>query len=158
MPDSVGMGSYENLRSFGIKRFQDLEAGPMRGPRARLYSSKLLQWMDYQYIQAMRQLIPSYENYFDESEYRPLMFTPDYNWQFQKPEPYKHYFYVFNNQIKSLPEDQLERIEALKTAIRNAIRLFREIETTILLDEDSDGSHLPTWGNVITAFQNEITK
>ena len=153
MPDSVAIGSYENLRSFGIKRFQDIEAGPMRGPRARLYSSKLLQWMDYQYIEAMRELVPSYEEYFDESEFKPLMFTADYNWQFQKPEPYKHYFFVFNNQIKSLPENQIERIEVLKSTIRNAIGLFRNIENNVLLDEDSDGSHLPTWFNVINAFQ-----
>jgi hypothetical protein len=130
----------------------------MRGPRARLYSSKLLQWVDYQYIQAMAQLMPAYESYFDESEYRPLMFTPDYNWQFQKPEPYKHYFFVFNNQVKSLPPTQLERIEMLKDTIRGAIRLFKEIENGVLLDEDSDGSHLPTWFNVINAFQKEITK
>ena len=66
MPNSVTIGSYENLRSFGIKRFQDLENGPMRAPRARLYSSQLLQWIDYQYIEAMRELIPGYEKYFDD--------------------------------------------------------------------------------------------
>jgi hypothetical protein len=157
MPDSVSIGSYENLRSFGIKRFQDVESGPMRGPRARLYSSKLLQWVDYLYIQAMSQLLPEYEDYFDESEYRPLMFTPDYNWQFQKPEPYKHYFYIFDNQVKSLPENQVERMEYLKDAIKKAISLFKAIENRVLLDEDSDGSHLPTWYNVINAFQQEIT-
>ena len=157
MPDSVTIGSYENLRSFGIKRFQDLENGPMRAPRARLYSSKLLQWLDYQYVEAMRELIPGYENYFDYSEYRPLMFKPEYNWQFQKPEPYKHYFYVFNTQIKNLPLKQGERIEALKSFIRNAINLFKNIENEVLLDDDSNGSHLPNWFNVINAFQKGIT-
>jgi hypothetical protein len=157
MPDSVSIGSYENLRSFGIKRFQDLENGPMRAPRARLYSSLLLQWIDYQYIDAMSKLINKYENYFDDSEYKPLMFKPDYNWQFMKPEPYKHYFYVFNNQIKALPETQLERIESLKANIRQSMNLFRRIEETVLLDDDSNGSHLPNWFNVINAFQRELT-
>jgi hypothetical protein len=157
LPDSVTIGSYENLRSFGIKRFQDIENGPMRAPRARLYSSKLLQWLDYQYIGAMRKLIPEYEHYFDESEFRPLMFTPDYNWQFQKPEPYKHYFYVFSNQIKGLPDAQNDRIEAIKVIIRNAVNYFHNIENEVLLDDDSNGSHLPTWFNVIKAFQKEIT-
>lgn len=158
MPDSVSIGSYENLRSFGIKRFQDLENGPMRGPRARLYSSQLFQWMDYQYIDAMSKLVEHYENYFDESEYRPLMFTPDYNWQFQKPEPYKHYFYVFNRQIKSLPVSQGDRMETIKAQIKKALSLFRTIEESVLLDEDSDGSHLPTWFNVINAFKKEVSK
>lgn len=157
MPDSVSIGSYENLRSFGIKRFQDLENGPMRAPRARLYSSVLLQWIDYQYIDAMSKLIANYENYFDDSEYKPLMFKPDYNWQFMKPEPYKHYFYVFNNQIKALPETQLERIESLKANIKQSVNLFRRIEETVLLDDDSNGSHLPNWFNVINAFQKELS-
>ncbi|MCA4894461.1 MAG: hypothetical protein ING84_05580 [Cytophagales bacterium] len=156
MPDSVTIGSYENLRSFGIKRFQDLENGPMRAPRARLYSSKLLQWLDYQYVEAMRSLIPNYEDFFDESEFRPLMFKPEYNWQFQKPEPYKHYFYVFDRQVKALPNGQPDRIESLKGSIRNAVNLFRIIENEVLLDDDSNGSHLPTWFNVINAFQKEI--
>ncbi|OJV36612.1 MAG: hypothetical protein BGO33_10785 [Bacteroidia bacterium 43-41] len=157
MPDSVSIGSYENLRSFGIKRFRDLENGPMRAPRARLYSSLLLQWIDYQYIDAMSKLIDNYENYFDDSEYKPLMFKPDYNWQFMKPEPYKHYFCVFNNQIKALPQTQLERIESLKTNIRQSMNLFRKIEETVLLDDDSNGSHLPNWFNVINAFQKELS-
>ena len=156
MPDSVTVGSYENLRSFGIKRFQDLENGPMRAPRARLYSSKLLQWLDYQYVEAMRTLISGYEDYFDESEFRPLMFKPDYNWQFQKSEPYKHYFYVFDRQVKGLPSGQGDRIEILKGNIRNAVNLFRTIENEVLLDDDSNGTHLPTWFNVINAYQKEI--
>lgn len=158
MPDSVSIGSFENLRSFGIKRFQDLENGPMRGPRARLYSSCLLQWVDYQYIGAFKRLIPGFENFFDESEFKPLMFKPEFNWHFLKSEPYKHYFYVFNRQIKGLPKSQIDRIENIKAQIKNALALFKKIEESVLLDEDSDGSHLPTWFNVINAFQKELLK
>ena len=158
MPDSVTIGSYENLRSFGIKRFQDMEKSQMRAPNARLYSSYLLQWVDYEYIQAMKKLMPDYANYFDDSEYRPLMFTPEFKWHFAKSEPYKHYFYVFDRQIKSLPSTQEGRIEELKCKIKNALTLFKKIENEVLLDENSDGSHLPTWFNVINAFQKELTK
>lgn len=157
MPDSVSIGSFENLRSFGIKRFQDLENGPMRGPRARLYSSCLLQWIDYQYIGAIKRLIPGYEKYFDTSEFQPLMFQPEFNWHFLKSEPYRHYFYVFDRQVKNLPSTQIDRMEAIKGQIKNALSMFRTIEESVLLDEDSDGSHLPTWFNVINAFQKEIT-
>jgi len=157
MPDSVSIGSYENLRSFGIKRFQDMEKSPMRAPNARLYSTQLLQWVDYEYIQAMKVLMPDYEHYFDNSEFKPLMFKPEFKWHFAKPEPYKHYFYVFDKQIKSLPNIQENRIEELKLTIKNALKLFKEIETKVLLDDDSNGSHLPTWFNVINAFQNELT-
>lgn len=158
MPDSVSMGSYENLRSFAIKRFMESENTAMRSPSPRLYSSHLLQWVDYVYIQAMRRLIPDYEEIFDNSEFKPLMFTPDFKWHFAKPELYKHYFFVFNQQVRSLPSDQNERIDSLKRKVNGAISLFKEIEDKILLDDDSNGSHLPTWYNVINAFQKEIVK
>jgi len=157
MPDSISIGSYENLRSFGIRRFQDREKSPMRSPNARLYSSKLLQWIDYGYIQSMKSLVDNYSEYFDESSYNPLTnFEPSYNWQFKKTEPYKHYFYVFDKQIKALPDQQDERIDELKTSIKKALDLFKRIENDVLLDENSDGSHLPTWYNVISAFNKEI--
>lgn len=157
MPDSISIGSYENLRSFGIKRFSEQDSSPMRSPNARLYSSKLLQWIDYRYIQPMKSLIDDYKKYFDESIYNPLTnFEPEYNWQFKKTEPYKHYFYIFNNQIKNLPESQTERIDNIKSTIKTAISMFREIEDNVLLDDNSDGSHLPTWFNVINAFKKEI--
>lgn len=157
MPDSVSIGSYENLRSFGIKRFVDSESTPQRPPNARLYSSKLLQWVDYTYIQALKSQVNDYQKYFDESDLSPLMFVPTFKWHFAKPEPYKHYFVVFSNQIKALPENQETRILFLKETIKNAISLFKEIdEKDILLDDNSDGSHLPIWYNVIGAFQKEI--
>lgn len=156
MPDSISIGSYENLRSFGIKRFQDVENTPMRAPNARLYSSKLIQWIDYQYIDAMKSLLPSYEDYFDDSEFKPLMFKPEFKWHFAKPEPYKHYFYVFDNQIKAIPQDQNYRIEKIKEDFRTAINLFSNIENVVFLDDNSNGSHLPTWLNVINAYQREL--
>lgn len=159
MPDSISMGSYENLRSFGIRRFQEIEKSPMRSPNARLYSSKLLQWVDYGYIQSMKMLVDNYFDYFDFSEFNPLVnFEPDYNWQYKRTEPYKHFFYVFYKQIKSLPEQQSERIVELKAIIKNAINLFSQIQNEVLLDENSDGSHLPIWFNVINAFNKEINK
>ena len=159
MPDSITIGSYENLRSFGIHRFQETENGQMRSPNARLYSAKLLQWVDYGYVQSMKQLVPDYENYFEESKYTPFNFTPEINWQFKKTEPYKHYFYVFYNQIKKLPSEQIERINNVKLHIKNAIKLFNQIEANdVLLDENSDGSHLSIWYNVISSFNKEINK
>ena len=156
MPDSITIGSYENLRSFGIKRFQEIESSPMRSPNARLYSSKLFQWIDYQYIEAMKSLLHSYESFFDDSELKPLMFKSEFKWHFAKPEPYKHYFYVFYNQIKALPKEQGLRIEKLEKDIKTAINLFENIEKFVLLDDNSNGSHLPTWINVINAYKKEL--
>ncbi len=70
-----------------------------------------------------------------------------------------HYFYIFGNQVKKLPLDQMERISFLKEAIRNAVNLFKKIEESdVLLDGNSDGSHLTTWYNVLSSFQKELGK
>ena len=162
MPDSISMGSYENLRMFKISRFEAVEGKPMRAPAARLYSSKLLQWIDYNYIESMKSLIDDYTSYFDDTQYKPLMFSlgefkdKRYNWHFAKSEIYKHYFEVFNTQIKSLPDNQNDRIEQLKAIIKNAIDNYKNIEENILLDENSDGSHLAIWYNALNAYKKSI--
>ncbi len=157
MPDSVSMGSYENLRSFGIKRFTtDTEKIQMSSPKARVYSAKLLQWIVYDAISAMKQTVNNYESFFENSPHNPLTkFTPEINWQFKKTEPYKHFFSVFYNQIKELPNEQNQRISFLLEKIKNAINLFSKIEETVLLDSDSDGSHLSIWYNAINAFYKQ---
>ncbi|MDD4575308.1 MAG: hypothetical protein PHI36_02660 [Bacteroidales bacterium] len=157
MPDSVSMGSYENLRSFGIKRFTtDAERKQMSSPKARVYSAKLLQWIVYDAISAMKQTVNNYESFFEESPHNPLTkFTPEVNWQFKKTEPYKHFFSVFYYQIKELPDEQNNRISFLLEKIKNAVNLFSKIEETVLLDSDSDGSHLSIWYNAINAFNKQ---
>jgi hypothetical protein len=84
------------------------------------------------------------------------MFKPDFKWHFAKSEPYKHYFTVFYNQIKNLSVTQEERIKELKLTIKEALSHFKAIEAKILLDDDSNGSHLPTWFNVINAYEKEL--
>ena len=156
MPDSISMGSYENLRNFRISRFEVAEKNKMRSPNARLYSSKLLQWIEYNYIQSMRQMLPNYEEMFDNTEYRPLMFTPTYQWHFSKPELYKHYFEVFSVQVGNLPVVQIERIDNLLKQIVDAIDCFRHIKEHVLLDDDSGDAHLPIWYNVLNDFKSKI--
>lgn len=156
MPDSVSIGAYENLRNFRISRFETPDGKRKQGPNPRLYSTKLLQWMEYTYIQSMEQMVPDYQEYFDDSKYRPLMFEPNYKWHFTKPELYKHYFEVFSQQIGSLPDNQAERIDSIKQQIQAAIAYYREIKQYILLDDDSDDSHLPTWFNALNAYQRSL--
>ena len=161
MPDSIAMGSYENLRMFKISRF-DITGGKAHAPNARLYSSKLLQWMDYNYIESMKSLVADYTSYFDDTHYKPLMFSlgefkyKPFNWHFSKSEIYKHYFEVFYRQIKSLSDNQIDRIEQLKEMITLAMSNYKTIEESVLLDGDSDGSHLPIWYNVLNSFKKSI--
>jgi len=156
MPDSVSIGAYENLRNFRVSRFDSPDGKRKQAPNPRLYSSKLLQWVEYTYIQSMKQMVPEYESYFDDSKYRPLLFEPSFKWHFTKSELYKHYFEVFSQQIGSLPDNQIERIVSIKNQIQEALSRYRKIKNNILLDEDSDDSHLPTWFNVLNAYQKSL--
>lgn len=163
MPDSIAIGSYENLRMFKISRFEALEGKVMRSPNARLYSSRLLQWIEYNYIDSMKMLVADYDKYFDDTKYKPLMFNigdfknkEKFKWHFSKSEIYKHYFEVFSSQVHDLPSLQEERIEFLKANIMAAIENFKNIKANVLLDSDSDDSHLAIWYNVLNAYKKSL--
>lgn len=152
-PNSVSMGSYENLRRFGINRFTITERQVQTQPNPRLYSRALYQLIDYGFIGAIQRLYDKWEYIFEDSKYKPLMFRPEYNWHFTKPEPYKHYFLVFSSQILTLPEQISDRIEYLKKSFQEAIDLFTEIRNAgVVLDDNSDGSHLSYWITSINMY------
>ena len=156
-PNSVAMGSYENLRQFDIKRFEDKEKGQVRPPNPRLYSRPLFQLMDYGYKDGITKLYSDWNRVFEDSRYKPLMFKPEYNWHFTKPEPYKHYFLLFSSQVRSLPSNIVDRIILLKGSFQKAVQVFKEIESAgVYLDDDSNGSHLPFWLTTISMFEKYL--
>ena len=156
-PDSITMGSYENLRRFGIRRFITTTPKKQNPPAARLYSRQLFQFIDYRYIDAIVQMYEGWQQIFEESKYQPLMFHPGYNWHFQKPEPYKHFFLIFGKQVKELPKTINGRIGLLKDSFRKAINIFKEIDDSgIILDENSDGSHLNFWLTALNRYEKYL--
>jgi hypothetical protein len=156
-PTSVSIGSYENLRSFGIRRFVDEEKKPMRGPNPRLYSGALLQWIDYGYVEAMRSLYADFSEIVESSPYKPLMFTSAFKWHFQNPNLYKHYFKVFDAQVAALPAGQSARIEHVNNRMEVARQRFDAIrQSGVVLDSDSDGSHLPFWMTAVNLYKKYL--
>lgn len=155
-PDSISMGSYENLRKFRINRFESKVNKPWP-PNPRLYSSLLLQMIDYGYLDGIKTLSPEWNKVFEDSKYHPIMFQPDYNWHFQKPETYKHFFLTYYKQILKFPSGQFEKIEYLKSSLNKAIEIFLQFkENGIILDDNSDGSHLPFWLTSVNMFNKYI--
>ena len=59
-------------------------------------------------------------------------------------------------QLKYSKTEQVDRIEDIKQQIQAAIVRYREIKQHILLDDDSDDSHLPTWFNALNAFHRSL--
>ena len=156
-PDAISMGSYENLRRFEIRRFTTTPRQMQSPPIARLYSGKLFQFIDYRYIDSILSMYGNSKNIFEDSKYKPLMFKPEYNWHFQRPEPYKHFFLIFTEQIRSLPSSFEERIVFLRNSFRKAIDLFKEIiDSGVYLDENSDGSHLNFWLTALNRYEKYV--
>jgi len=156
-PNCVTCGSYENLRYFTITRFKTQEEGSQQGPKARLYSSALFQWIEHTYISPIQQLYDKWQTIFSDSKYRPLMFTPEFNWHFQKPELYKHYFIELSRQIASLPKAYEDRKRHVINKINTAIAAFDEInEAGVILDQNNDGTHLNHWLTAINLFEKKL--
>lgn len=156
-PDAITMGSYENLRMFGPKRFRNAEKRDGRGPSPRLYSGKLLQWIEYTYIHPIRELYSGWEELFEESPYNPLSSVPEFEWYFQNPGLYKHYFVVFSRQVRTLPSELHKRFSQVESMVKEALRLFKAIQDAgVYLDEDSDGSHLPHWLNAMALYRRYL--
>ena len=150
---SVTVGSYENLRSFSTLRLETQENTPRRGPRPRVYSGRLLQWIEDVYLEPLRQMVPNWQSLFNDSPYKSYLLNPTTALNFQRSEIYKHYFFTFAQQIAELP--QLSgRQEHIRAQILNAIQLFEQINGAgVFLDENSDGSHLPSWLNALGMFE-----
>lgn len=151
-PTAVTIGSYENLRIFNISNFENQE-NPSHGPKPRIYVSQLFQWIDTNYVGAITRAKGN-TDIFDDNKYKVLMFEPSYHWHFAKPELYKHYFLVFCNQMKNITSvDSSDRYHLLSSMLINAYSEFRFMEERgIVLDQNSDGSHIPAWLTVANQF------
>ncbi|TKJ43759.1 hypothetical protein CEE36_03470 [candidate division TA06 bacterium B3_TA06] len=155
-PSIITIGSYENTRMFNIANFSLPEPRP-RGPTPRLYVTKLLQLIDYNYIGAIRRVLGDSSDIFDENRYQAIMFDPDYRWWFTKPEPYKHYFLEFSRQLRTIRSvRERKRYELVSSMMRSAIGLYSELrDSGIIFDSESDGSHIAAWLTAANLFAKD---
>lgn len=156
-PDIVTMGTYENTRAFKIRTFEITEDSVQAGPNPRLYISKLLQWIEYPYISFIRRAYKNLEDIFDINKYQAEMFEKSFNWHFSKPQLYKHHFLVFSDQLRRLSKLKgKKRYEMLKNMLSSSIEKFEELSSKgIVLDTNSDGSHLYIWATVANIYASE---
>ena len=116
----------------------------------------MLQWIDYGYLGSIERRVKDINKIFDDSPYNITMFTPTYNWNFQKPELYKHYFLSFNNLVKQIPDDYNERYNFILKKIDKAENIYEKLYSTIPFDNKSDGSHLSFWKGAIMQYNDFI--
>jgi hypothetical protein len=156
-PTAVATGSYENLRMFSLRAFEDQDDRKQQGPTPRVYSPLLCQWIEYPYVDAMRQLGVAVEDIFGESSYRVEMFEPTFEWNFNKPQLYQHYFLVFLEQLHRLDHlDSRERCLAVMAILRAAMTAYEELSGSgLVFSPSSSGDHLPLWATVVNIFAKE---
>ncbi|HEX8524540.1 MAG TPA: hypothetical protein VF669_19955 [Tepidisphaeraceae bacterium] len=156
-PKAVTIGCYENMRMFNIRTFQEDDDSEPRGPSPRLYVSRLLQWINANYIPFIQDDLKDDEQFFDVNEYQALMFKPTYNWHFTKPELYKHGMLEFSRQLRHVGEvEDRERFHRLSAAVNTAREWYARFEEAgIVFDPESDGSHLPPWLTVANRFAKD---
>jgi hypothetical protein len=157
LPSGITMGSYENLRMFRLTAYEEKKDQQMRGPIPRIYIPQLLQWMDHRYLGAMLEIVDDPAAFLGKTEYKDLMFQPEYNWHFQKSEPYMHYFVGFSNQVDLLsPLSGKERVDRIVEICHSALDKFRMFEENgLAFDVNSDSSHLPLWLSALNIYGKE---
>lgn len=152
--NAVTIGVYENLRKYDGLKFSDtIYKG--KGPNPRMFSSKLLQWIEYPYLSVIRDN-DKLSEYFDQNIYFEETQELGYNWHFSKPQYYKHYMLSFSNLIKSLPDDLDERYEYVDKLLENANSLFNKLSDYVFFDDNSSGDHINKWRTALKNYYKKI--
>lgn len=151
---AVPIGVYENLRKYDGLKFSNNDYNG-RGPNPRIFSSKLLQWIEYQYLPVIKSN-DDLNKYFDQNVYFKETQEKDYNWHFSKPQCYKHYMISFTEMIKKLPEDLNERYLYVDKLLEEANNSFNELANFMFFDNNSSGDHINKWRTVLKTYYNKI--
>ncbi len=116
--NAISIGIYENLRYYDGNRFIESDE-VKRSPTPRMFSYKLLQWIDWTYLYPISEYYEMKE-IFDDNEYFDMTQIQDYEWHFMKSEPYKHYMISFSKILEEIPEEEKERVEYVNNILQNA--------------------------------------
>lgn len=157
-PTAITIGAYEAQRIFNPAKFGDPTEDGGGQPNARLYIPSIYQWLEFTYLGSLKEEVPEVYGSIPSNKYRALMFEPDYNWHFSKPELYKHYFLEFNNQVRTISDQSgKERYSFLLEDLKQADSYHRLIsDRGVYLDPNNDGSHLPAWITAANRFAKFI--
>lgn len=144
--DYITIATYENLRSFSIKRFLSPEdGGPSKG---WYYSEKLLNFIKAPFIELIRQqngieIIKNEKNIFSD-----IILEPNYPWSNQKADVHKNYLLSIDRTLKEIGSiDNLkDRKEFVLGLIDRAIESYNRLEAkNVYFQDESKNYHLGVW-------------
>jgi hypothetical protein len=150
--DSITFGSFENCRRFKLSRFC-CEKVIMSSPIIRIFSDKLLNWIDNRILPSLKTRYKNYNKIFVNNKYLEKIDIEDNAFDFNQRDIYKHYFMVYYDMIKNLPDNLEERTTDILSKIRNAQDLYKKLEESgIIFSENDDSSHLTCWETGINLY------
>lgn len=149
-PDILTIGTYERTRMFNIGAFlEPVQSGP---PTPRIYYSRLLQSIEYPYLEVIRRFLS--DNFLDHTGYLNTMTTKGYKPHFSKADAYKHHLFTFWNQLNTLkglaPKARYEKVSKI---ITEAIGHYNVLDSKgVVFDLNNNGSHLAPWLTAANMF------
>lgn len=156
----VTIGAYENTRHFSIDKFVE-DDKDIRGPAARIYMPKLLNWIRYTLAVDIREDYPDlWEKIYVPTLYSEDVFSKMKPPHFSQPKLYKHHFiciadqYIAMRKLKSVKE----RLDYLSETIQTAHNFYKELEhrKIMFFDDNCSGGHLLAWNRIVNRMIREL--
>jgi hypothetical protein len=157
---TLTFGSFENTRMFSLDKFVDSEE-ERRGPKARIYLPKLLNWVRYeQAMQIRNENAALWEKVYTPTDYADRVIAAGIEPTFNQSPLYMHHFECVSEQIKQLGRVSVsQRFQTIRAQIKSAIDLHAEIaEGFFDLDTHGNGEHLQPWLDAINRFYRNYLK
>lgn len=157
---TLSFGSFENTRIFSIDKFVESEED-RRGPKARIYLPKLLNWIQYNQAKDIQKTNPKlWAAIYTSTSYADIALASLVEPTFNQPQLYKHHFMCIHQQVQELKSvDVLGRCEILLEWVKLARLNYSKINAIgIQIESHGSSEHLSAWQNTIIYFYNKYLK
>lgn len=151
---AITFGSFENTRMFSIDKFVS-SIEERRGPKARIYISGLLNWIQFFQAKIIFQEAPDiWTKIYDPHGHGDSALRSPTEPYFNQPALYKHHFLCIENQVRKLEVGTpTERYELLREWLNEAIDFNEELKKRHFdLERHGRGDHLQPWLEVINSY------
>ena len=150
----ITFGTFENTRMFSTDKFVVSEE-ERRGPRARIFSEKLLSWIQLSHAKDIKgEDSTLWEEIYDRTDEgdRALRLTVEP--RFNQSLLYKHHFKRFSRLFSSLKDlPVIERYQAIRSHLKKAAELYSRIaDLPIGTETHSKGTHIQPWLDATRKF------
>lgn len=151
---NITMGAFENTRIFSLDKFIETE-GERRGPKARIFLSGLLNWIQFEDARQIQTRAPEiWQRIYSPTAWADQALQQAVEPTFNQQPLYRHYFLNMNSEINYLKNMTLqERKSYLVDKIDHALAMYRDINSRgIQLERHGQASHLVGWRNALLNF------